>query len=240
MFAVRGESRNVPCMKAIDMRLLLGRLAVVGPIAFTVAWVAAGLAQDEYSLRREDISALAALDAQKPWFMIAGFLLLGVGIVALAIGLGGALEGRRAVTGAILVAIAGIGIIVAGLARNDCSSELDACVERIDAGNVSWHHSTHDLVSGVVFLSLVAATLVLARVFRGHESWRDLRIYSIVTGLLGLALLIMFVTEVASSWNGIVQRIFVSVLFLWIALLGARLIRLARAQPTEPTTGSAT
>jgi hypothetical protein len=55
---------------------LLGRLAMLGPIAFTAAWLIAGLADDEYSVRQEDISALAALDAQHPWIMITGFLLL--------------------------------------------------------------------------------------------------------------------------------------------------------------------
>ena len=50
----------------------LGRLAVAGPIAFTIAWLISGPVQDEYSLRREDISALAALDAQYAWIMITG------------------------------------------------------------------------------------------------------------------------------------------------------------------------
>jgi hypothetical membrane protein len=223
--------------------LWLGRLAVAGPIAFTVAWLMGGFAQDEYSVRREDISALAALDAQNVWIMITGFLLLGAGTVALAAGLAGTLKGRPAVIGSILVLIAGVCIAVAGLARNDCSSELAACADRVDAGDVSWHHAVHDMVSLVIFLALVAASLVLARAFRRDERWRDLRIYSIVTGLLGFVLLILYVTEAAGSWNGLLQRLFVSVLFLWIAVLGFRLIQVSRPQernaairsPVSPT-----
>jgi hypothetical protein len=49
--------------------------------------------------------------------MITGFLLLGVGIVALGAGLAGALKGRPATVGSILVVVAGIGIIVASQAR---------------------------------------------------------------------------------------------------------------------------
>jgi hypothetical membrane protein len=209
---------------------------VMGPIAFTIAWIVAALVQDEYSVRREDISALAALDAQNAWIMITGFLLLGVGIVALGAGLAGALMGRPATVGSILVVVAGVGIIVAGLARNDCSTELDACADRVDAGDVSWHHATHDLASLVVFLALVAAPLVFARAFRGDQSWRDLRTYSLITGVLGLVLLVLFLSGVAGSWNGLLQRVFVTVLFLWIAVLGARLIRLSRAQSAEPAT----
>jgi len=70
----------------------LGRLALAGPIAFTIAWLVGGLVQDEYSPRREDISALAASDAQHAWIMITGFVLLGVGTVALAAGLASTLR----------------------------------------------------------------------------------------------------------------------------------------------------
>jgi hypothetical protein len=152
-----------------------------------------------------------------------GFVLLGVGMVALGAGLAGALKGRSATVGSILVVVAGVGIIVAGLARNDCSSQLDACDDRVEAGDVSWHHATHDLVSLVVFLALVAAALVLARALRGDQSWRDLRTYCLITAVLGFVLLVGFITAVAGSWNGLLQRVFVTVLFLWIAVLSARL-----------------
>jgi hypothetical membrane protein len=211
----------------------LGRLAVAGPIAFTAAWLIGPLAQDVYSARQEDISALAALDAQHAWIMITGFLLLGAGTVALGAGLAMTLKGRRAVIGSILVMIAGVGLVVTGLARNDCSSELSACAEGIDAGDASWHSMVHDTVSLVVFLALIAAPVVLAGAFRGAEHWRDLWSYSLVTGLLGFVLLIMYVTGAAGSWNGLLQRLFVSVLFLWIAVLGLRLRRASRTQPGQ-------
>ena len=211
----------------------LGRLAVAGPIAFTIAWLVGGFAQDEYSGRREDISALAAVDAQNAWIMITGFLLLGAGSCALAIGLIRTMTGRSATIGSILVLIAGMGIVVAGIARNDCSSELTPCADRVDAGDVSWHHMVHDTVSLVIFLALVAAPLVLARAFQRDERWRDLRSYSIVTGLLGLVLLILFVTDAAGSWNGLLQRVFVTVPFLWIAVLGFRLTQTSRGHPGE-------
>ena len=75
-----------------------------------------------------------------------------------------------------------------------------------------------------------------ARAFRGDQSWRDLRAYSLITAVLGLVLLVLFITGVAGSWNGLLQRVFVTVLFLWIAVLGARLIRLSQAQSAEPAT----
>ena len=211
----------------------VGAIAVAGPVVFTVAWLVAWAVQDTYSPRREDISALAALDAQQPWLMVVGFVALAVGVVALGIGLSRAVEGGKAArVGALLVLIAGLGILVAGFARNDCSSELAACKARIDAGDVSWHHGVHDAVSGLVFLAFVVAQLVLARAFRRDPSWRDLRAYSIVSGALTLALLVLFGTGATDDWNGLVQRAFLAVLFAWTIVLGMRLRRLG-GDPVE-------
>jgi len=126
--------------------------------------------------------------------------------------------------------IAGIGLMVAGLARNDCSSELPACTARVDAGEVSWHNQVHDNVSLILFLALIAAPLVFARAFGRDDRWRPLRTYSIVTGLLGFALLVLYVIGLAGTWNGLVQRIFISVLLVWIALVGFRLSRVEQAE----------
>jgi hypothetical membrane protein len=204
----------------------LGRFAVAGPIAFTIAWLIGGLVQDEYSFGQEDISALAAMDAQYAWIMITAFVLLGMGTLALAAGLVSALRYRSAVIGSALLVIAGIGVVVAGLARNDCSSELPACAARVDAGDVSWQHQVHDNVSLIIFLALIAAPLVFARAFSRDDRWRPLRTYSIVTGVLGFALLVLYVIEPVPTWNGLVQRIFVSVLLVWIAVVGFRLSRM--------------
>jgi len=203
---------------------------MAGPIAFTIAWIIGGLIQDEYSLRLEDISALAAMDAQYAWIMITGFVLLGVGTVALAVGLVSTLRYASAVIGSVLLMVAGIGLVVVGLARNDCSTELPACAARVDAGEVSSHHQVHDYVSLIMFLALIAAALVCARAFGRDDHWRHLRVYSVATGVFGFALLVLYVIEPAVTWNGFVQRIFVSVLFVWIAIVGFRLSRLNVAQ----------
>ena len=212
------------------LNVLLGLLSMAGPIGFTIAWIIGGLIQDEYSLRLEDISALAAMDAQYAWIMITGFVLLGVGTVALAVGLVSTLRYASAVIGSVLLMVAGIGLVVVGLARNDCSTELPACAARVDAGEVSLHHQVHDNVSLIMFLALIAAALVCARAFGRDDHWRHLRVYSVATGVFGFALLVLYVIEPAVTWNGFVQRIFVSVLFVWIAIVGFRLSRLNVAQ----------
>jgi hypothetical protein len=74
---------------------------------------------------------------------------------------------------------------------------------------------------------------VYARAFRGDESWRDLRAYSIITGVVGLVLLVLLFTSVAESWGGVLQRVMMTLLLLWVAIVGARLIGLSRVRPRE-------
>jgi hypothetical membrane protein len=182
--------------------------------------------QDEYSPRREDISALAALDAQHAWIMIGGIIALGLGLIALGLGLANAIDdGASAKVGPLLLVLAGLSFAVAGPARNDCSSELQSCKERVAAGDVSWHHNVHDLVGVAAFLPLIIAPFVLALAFRADRRWSDLRRYSLVTGALAFALLLVALAETFEGWNGLVQRVLLAVLLLWIAVLGTRLAR---------------
>jgi hypothetical membrane protein len=204
---------------AAGFRRMAGACAVAGPVVFSAAWLVAWTAQETYSPLREDISALAALDAQQPWIMVAGFLALALGLTALGTGLLRAVAGGRAArVGALLILLAGVGIL--------------------DAGEVSWQHGLHDAVSGLVFLALVVAQLVLARAFRRDPSWRDLRAYSIFSGGLTLALLVLFVAGPIAGWNGLVQRVFLAVPLVWITVVGIRLRRLADDRVALPATAT--
>jgi hypothetical membrane protein len=221
-------------VSADDLRRVLGGCAVAGPVLFTVAWLVAWSVQDVYSPRREDISALAALDAQHAWIMIAGIIALGLGLIALGLGLLGAVQdGRSATIGPVLLVLGGLSFAAAGLARNDCSSELQACKERVDSGDVSWHHMVHDVLGVAVFLVLAVAPLVLARAFRTDSRWSKFRRYSLLTGALTFALLLVFGAELFDGWNGLVQRVLILVPVVWIAVLGAHESKREVARPDE-------
>jgi len=212
------------------LRRVLGGCAVAGPIVFAVASLVAESVQDAYGPRREDISALAALDAQHAWIMIAGIIVLGLSIVGLGLGLVGAIrDGKSALVGAILLVLTGLAFVTAGVARNDCSSELQACKKRVNAGEVSWHHKVHDAVGFAALLLLVVAPFVFARASRADSRWITLRRYSLITGVLALALALMVGGETFTGWNGLLERALVAVTFVWIAVLGWRLARIASA-----------
>lgn len=195
---------------------------IAGPVAFTGAWVVASLLQTGHSAAGVQISGLAAPDARDPWIMIAGFAALGGCSVAFGSALLEALGGpARAGPAARLIQAAGALTIAAGLLRRDRMLLTSPAGE-------SWHNHAHDLVSLLIYAALVAAPLLLARRSRGDPGWRALRLLLSASGLATAAVLAAFVSGALGSWNGVLQRIGVS---LPLAALCAVAVRLLAADP---------
>jgi hypothetical membrane protein len=206
----------------------LGGIAgVAGPAAFTAAWVAASLLQAGHSAGEVQISGLAAPDARDPWIMITGFVVLGGCSVAFGSALHAELGGTgRSGPGPRLIQAAGVLTIAAGLLRRDRMLLASPAGE-------SWHNHAHDLVSIPIYLALVAVPLLLARRFRGDPRWGALRVPLAAGGLATLAVLAVFVAGAFPAWDGVAQRIGVTVPLAALGAVAARLLATGRASPAR-------
>jgi hypothetical protein len=206
----------------------LGRLAaaggVAGPVLFTVAWVIGSLCQAGHSAAEVQLSGLAAEDARDPEIMMAGFVVLGVGTVMFGAELGRVTAPRSA--GPWLVRVAGAASVAAGLFRRD---------HMLLAGpgfpGESWHNQVHDLVSGVAYGAMLAAPLVMARRWRADPDWEVLSRPVQVLTLVSAAALAVFASRIAGPYNGVVQRIAVTLPLIAETLIAGRML-------TRPVTGS--
>ena len=194
---------------------------LAGPVAFTAAWVASTLRQAGYSIAAEHLSGLAAPDARDPEIMVAGFVGLGACTIAFGSALREALGGRgRAGRGPALVQAAGIATVAAGLLRRD-----RMLLHPSDAvSGQSWHNHGHDLASGVIYASLLVAPLLLARRFRGDPEWDALRPSAVATAAGTTVLLGLFWSRTVEPWNGVVQRVAVTVPLAAMAALALELL----------------
>jgi hypothetical protein len=195
---------------------------LVGPAAFTAAWVASTLRQRGYSVAEEHLSGLAAPDARDPAVMIGGFLALGVCTTAFGSALETALGGRgRAGLAPALVRAAGIATVAAGLLRRD-----RMLLHPADAmgGGQSWHNHGHDLASLAIYVSLIAAPPLLARRLRDDPRWAGLAPYAVATSAATTALLLLFWSRLVEPWNGVVQRAAVTVPLAAMAALAIALL----------------
>jgi hypothetical protein len=196
---------------------------LVGPAVFTAAWIVNGERQSGYPIADEHISGLAALDADHPSTMITGFVVLGVSTVVFAAELSRALGGRRrAGWGPALLAVGGAAAVAAGLLRRD--AVLLQPPGRPPGYEQSWHNDGHDAAAGAIYVTTVAAPLLLARRFRGDPQWSGLVPIAVVSSVASVVLMTIFATDVDRHGNGIVQRVMVTLPQVLMAGLAVRLV----------------
>jgi hypothetical membrane protein len=207
---------------------LAGAIAgVVGPVAFTVAWVTASFRQSGVAFAAPQISGLAAENAHDPWLMISGFVLLGGCAIGFGTALRRALGGSGAGRGPRLMQLAGLLTIAAGLLRREHLL--------LTAGPQSWHNHAHDVISAVVYVLLVAVPFLLARRFSADQSWRGLAAPLIVSAAASAASLVAFYSAPHDSWDATLQRIAVSLPLAAIVAVAVRLLSLSGpAGPSSP------
>jgi hypothetical protein len=202
------------------LRALAG---LVGPAAFTAAWLVAQRRQDEYDVKHEHISGLAAPDADDPHVMTAGFLALGACTVAFASELDRRLGGgRRSGWGPALIGTAGLATVAAAVFPRDRRSNF---LPPGEPPGQSWVNDVHDASAMVGGLAGAAGLLALARRFAGDPAWRGFALPAVSAATAGSGLTGWFLRDVVRPGNGIVQRASVTIPLAFMAKVALRLLR---------------
>ena len=202
-----------------------GLVTIVGTAYSFLSVVVLHFLRTDYDPIEHQISNYAT--GSYGYLMSAAFIVWGIGIVALVAGVFQNVTPRPRV-GGILVLIAGVAIIVAGVFPGDVITK-DTPTSRTTPGAI------HDLSSFVFFFSLIAAMFVMARSFNRDEKWRPIHRPAFWLAVASVVSLIVFVLgPIPESVKGLGQKIFVSWLVSWLLLTGIRLRFLGRsaASPT--------
>jgi hypothetical protein len=201
----------------------LGALCgLLGPAAFTAAWLVAQRRQDEYEVRHEHISGLAAKDATDPFVMTAGFMALGGCTVAFASALERRL-GPRAGVGPALIGAAGLATIVAGAFRRDRRSNLPLPGE--EHLSQSLENDLHDTAAVAVAVMGTGGLFALAPRLARDPELRDLAVPALGAAGASAGLSAWFLRDVVRPGNGLVQRVNTSIPLAFMARLGLRLFK---------------
>ena len=200
---------------AIGTGRLLIAAASTGPVFFTVVLAQLAL-RDGFDLRVHPISQLATGAAG--WIQTTNFVLAGVGMLALAIAHRRLVRdgiGRRVVP--ILIAIFGLGLVIAGLFPMDPQYGFPVGTPTGPAPAMSWHSVVHSTAAALAYTALAVACIVL--VVRGVRR-REVGA-AIGNGLVALVLLLpMSPTEssLQIAANGVIT-------FAWAGAYALRLRR---------------
>lgn len=205
------------------MRILaLGGL--VGPVWFAAVVTLCAALRPDYHHAHQFISELGATGSPHAWLInYAGFLPLGLSIAGFGASLRSTLPRRVSTAiGALLVILFGVGIAASGVISCDIG-----CPQT--GGSVE--NAIHELIGPLSFVSGSLAAIALGIGFRSLPRWRRLSTWSIASGVLGFCLLAALGSTLETRvFTGLWQRLLVTVLFAWCAVVGLQVFRERHAE----------
>lgn len=136
---------------------------VAGPL-FVGVWLVQALTREGFDLTYHPISLLSLGDLG--WIQITNFVVSGLLNVAFADGLRRVLyPGRASAWGPMLIALSGIGLIMAGIFTSDPGAGFPPGAPAGAPAQMSWHGVLHEAGFMVTSLSWLVACFVFARRF---------------------------------------------------------------------------
>jgi hypothetical membrane protein len=200
----------------------LAMIGIAGPVCYVVLVTMLGLLWPGYDPIRQTQSVLGAVDAPLgPVMNVAGFMALGLVVLAFA---GAYLQVLRRGAWTLAVAaalgVAGVGLVVVGFFPCDAG-----CVDVTRTGEL------HSFFSMPPAIGLPVAMMLSAAAFQADgrlgTSWQ---VASFVLGALGLAAGPVIAAELATGYDGLLQRVAMWVPVLWVSVVALRLHALAGVQ----------
>lgn len=204
--------------------LLLG--GAFGPILFTlVILICSGLRVD-YNHVHQFISELGATGTPcSPLMNYVGFL--STGILMLAFGVAMFSYSKKSISsriGAGLLVIFGFGIFLSGLFSCD-----QGCP---DLG--SQESNIHQAIAPVAFMCAIFGIFLSGISFRRRPEWKKLWIYSVLSSVLSLVLMMALINSLDSRmFTGLWQRLMLLVIFVWTGVIGVYGFNLEKYKMTD-------
>jgi hypothetical membrane protein len=228
---VPGEQRKL----ALRLSLWAG---IIGPLFFVLVFTIDGFLTPGYSAMRDVVSFLEL--GPTGWIQRLNFMLTGLLFILFALGFFQEMRpksasGWLAVT-TVLLALSGVGLIMAGLFPPDAPGTAQVSVPGI----------LHTFAFTLVFLPLGLACLFVGGKFVRTPGWRIHGVYSLLAGVFPIFaalgnLYSSFVILNASSSavsatssqiavGGLINRLLIIVAFAWYVILASRLLMQQRGR----------
>ena len=188
---------------------VLGICGMLSPIFYTAMWIIGGRLQKNYSHIKHDISSLFAVDAPNQRlmqiFIIISSVLLFLFYLVLHEGLGDA----GLIIGPYLLIIASIfGILIAFFFPLDKGGEM-----------TTWRGKMHLIL--VILMGILTVVGMIALYFRLKDvtGWEAFALYSLVSAIVALVLLIISGIFIESNYRGLLERLGVTPFQLFYFIL---------------------
>jgi hypothetical membrane protein len=194
-------------------------IGVVAPLFIVGLVLIAAAVTSNYSHFRHAVSTLGADSMPYPAVLNVAMIVYGLLMWAFAYGLYDQLgRDRRARVTSIMIAVHGLGVLVAGVLHDD----ILKAGETISAEAIV--HSTFAVAS---YFALVAAMCVFSYFVRRSPSWKGLVWFTSIAIATSMPLLFLFVFKIGSGL-GLFQRVGYGITLFWMFVVTLRIIWLKR------------
>jgi hypothetical protein len=212
----RGLSPVVTILKQMNVHSLLAIAGMAGPLVLAATDFTAALTSPQYNLVRDSISSLALTPLG--WLQTIGFLAIGLLVEIFTAGLLYNIKGTRGFRFAILLLVFfGFALLLIGAFRTDPVGAGDTIEGRI-----------HGLTATAAFWIFPAAILLIAPSLRNDPRWRGIFRYTLVAFVLAFVLeLTIGVLPDDLSWFGLLERLIVANMIIWVEVAAVRLLLLS-------------
>ena len=197
------------------LRRLFALGGVLAPLVFLGAVIVTAGGRPEYHHATQAISELGEVGARNAALMnYGGFLLYGLLIVGLAVGLHqGIRRGSGDWLGPLLLLLYGVAYV--GVAFAHCNPGCTGATPTIN-------EQAHFLLSRFIILTSVATPLVLFPRLAKDPAWATLSPLLVALPMIGYLLFLLPIPGLQSGWQ---QRVFFGCTLAWILAVAIRLAR---------------
>jgi hypothetical membrane protein len=201
---------------------------IIAPILFTFLVAVESLLRQGYSQICNYVSELGV--GSYAIIQNTNFIIFGLLSILFALGLEASLPASRGRSkkGVVwLVTVSGLGVMFAGVTLLFIGVFPDDYV-----------FGAHTLTTFVAFLTLIASQLLTWRALKNGDDalWGHYRTYSLVSGLVALALLFVLIYTLGTAYHGATERAFIAVPLIWLAITGTKLESIAKIKQTQELT----
>jgi Protein of unknown function (DUF998) len=207
--------------KRLNINSVPAIVGIVGPIIVIVGDLAASLSTPGYSLVRDSVSSFALTSLG--WLQSICFLAMGLLLVIFVGGL--YFNIRRAqgfYAGIVLLALCGFVLMLIATFHMD------------HPGAPAIDGTIHTISSYGLGLLFPIAIFALAPSFKSTPNWKSIFVYTLVAGVLALALILGALLAEQRGWFGLYERIIILNALIWVEVVAIHFLRLLLRQAPKP------
>jgi len=193
---------------------ILAICGMLSPIIYTLMWIFGGIIVPGYSHIKKDVSSLFAIDAYRRWLFQSFFIISSVLMLVFFSGFHwGVNNGEGSIAGPILFIISSfLGVLVAGFFPLDAGGEM-----------TTWRGKGHLILIVISGILTIAAMVLMFVRLRLVDGWIGFAVFSLVTAIVSLILVIISGIFAGTKYLGLVERFMVSSYQIYYFVFGLML-----------------